>query len=218
EMPSARMDERFNTMMEAVESGVKKGRSQISLYQRFNEFISTILPKTPALQFALIAVIFISGILIGGRKQGGEDVIRNSELAQMRADIQNTNQLVMLSLVNQASTSERIKSIMKFASYDRLSEEAINTLITVLNNDPDTNVRLESIEVLNKFIDKQFVKDNLLIALQSQEDPFVQIALIEMFVMENEKKAADIFRAMLQKNGLNTLVKERLEEGIEYIS
>ncbi|MCP4724983.1 MAG: hypothetical protein GY863_08110 [bacterium] len=218
EMPSARMDDRFNTMMEAYESGVKKGRSQVSLYHRFNEFISMILPKTPALQFALIAVIFFAGLFLGDRTQGGDDSIRNSELARMREDIRNTNQLVMMSLMNQATTSERIKNIVKFASYERLSEEAINTLITVLNNDPDTNVRLESIEILDKFIDNPFVKDNLLIALQSQENPYVQIALIDMFVLKNEQKAAEIFKSMLFKNDLNFQVKQRLEEGIANIS
>ncbi len=218
EMPGVRMDERFDMMMEAYASGVKTGRSQVSLYHKFNEIISNILPKTPALQFALIAVIFFSGIFIGDRGMDDGNTIRSDELARMRADIQNTNQLVMLSLMNQATTSERIKNIMKFESYEKLNEEAINTLITVLNNDPDTSVRLETIEILNKFIDNQYVKDNLLIALQSQENPYVQIALIDMFVMENEKKAADIFKAMLFKNNLNVQVKQKLEEGIANIS
>ena len=148
EMPSKRMDERFETMMEAYSTGVRRGKAEVSLGAKLNEFISKLFPKTPALQFALVAVIFIAGLVLGNTLNltGG---MPESELTQIR-NAQRINQQLILALMNQTSTSERLKSVMQFTDYEKLNEEAINSLITVLNNDPDPSVRLKSIEILNK--------------------------------------------------------------------
>ena len=59
-------------------------------------------------------------------------------------------------------------------------EEVIEVLVKTLNEDPNSNVRMASLDALSKFYAQPNVKKALLESMKFQKDPVVQIALIQL--------------------------------------
>lgn len=132
---------------------------------------------------ALVLAILAGGIGFWANNQWREQ----QEITQLRNELNETKQL-MLSLVNnQLSASQRMMGVSVANTVTTVDDEITNVLITVLNEDPNTNVRLSALEALSRFYNEPHVKNALVKALGTQQDPMVQIALIQLLVQIKEK-------------------------------
>ncbi|KPK95941.1 hypothetical protein AMJ80_02800 [bacterium SM23_31] len=170
----------------------------------------------PVLRAAAIVVLFLSGMFIG-YLFGGNSVVQNGELALMRAEISQLNQLVMLSMLQQPSPSSRLQGINWIDMFDQPGEPVLDALITTLDADPNINVRLASVDALLRFAYIDKIRLRLIESLEKQESPIVQIALIDLITKLDEKRAINVFKRMLDKENLDTMVRYKLESGITFL-
>ena len=86
----------------------------------------------------------------------------------------------MESLMDQQSTSERIKAIRVNYNTDNgdMSQDMIGVLIRVLNTDESSNVRLAAVETLTQFMDQEIVREGLIKRLLQEPDGAVKLAII----------------------------------------
>ena len=93
----------------------------------------------PVLRAAAIMLLFLSGLLIGYHL-GENSGVQKDELALMRAEISQLNQLVKLSMLQQPSPSSRLLVINWVDKFDQPGEHVLDALINTLDGHPNINV------------------------------------------------------------------------------
>src|SRR5437764_14005090 len=100
----------------------------------------------------------------------------------MHAELTSMLQLVALSLLEQQSASQRLEGVNYSTQVERPDPEISTALLHVLRFDNSVDVRLAALDALRRYKDDRQVRSGLLTALQDQQSPLVQIALIDLFV------------------------------------
>jgi HEAT repeat protein len=124
-------------------------------------------------------------------------------------------QMVSMSLLNEPSSSDRIRGVGFSKQIDQPTETLLTTLLSTLNSDPNVNVRLAAVDAMILFRDRSGVRDELIQSLSRQTSPLVQIALIDLLVQIQEKKALEALRRLIEDEKINPTVKAHAERGIE---
>lgn len=104
------------------------------------------------------------------------------EMAELKRQLQETKTMMMAMMNNELSASQRMMGVSVANNLPQADADITNALVGVLNNDPNTNVRLSALEALAKFTNDPAVKRELIQSLATQKDPSVQIALIQLLV------------------------------------
>jgi hypothetical protein len=180
-----------------------------SFADRFEGLVSGLWPRRPALQFMMGLALLAVGLLVGS--QIGFNGARNGDIASMQREITDLRQMVSVSLMNQASSTERLRGIQYSSQVDRPTSPLIDTLLNKLNTDPNVNIRLAAIEALYVFSDRPGVRDELIASLSSQKSPLVQVSLIDLLVEMREARSLGAMRELLQDQETDQHVKEYTE-------
>lgn len=116
------------------------------------------------------------------------------------------------------SASKRLSTLKKWET-SKSDKVFIDLLAKIMNEDPNTNVRMECLESLLKFSGEAYVRNKLVHSLRIQTDPIVQIALIRQLtelreasiVRELEKIATDVsVLEAVQANAYEGLLKLKM--------
>lgn len=146
---------------------------------------------------------------------------QRSELAALQLEMQETRRLVLAQMNNNQSASQRMLGVM--AAYESVQankpdDEIVEALVTTMNNDGNSNVRLAAIEALSKFTGEENVRKALVQSLSVQKDPVVQIALIQLLVQMKEKGAVKSFEQIIDDEQVLPAVKDEAHAGIFKLS
>ena len=164
-----------------------------------------------ALQGLAAAAVLLVGIAIG--RFVVPDTTRlpdsSSEIAAMRSEMRELREMVSLSLMQQQSASDRLKGVTWTGQLDRPSSEVISALVDALMHDPNVNVRLATIDALERFASRDDVRRAAIQAVDRQMSPLVQIALIDFLVKTNERQSAPTLRRLIEDPQVNDAVRSR---------
>jgi len=120
----------------------------------------------------------------------------------------------MKSLLQNPSASERIKGISYTSEITKVDKSVIEALLTTLNDDPNVNVRLMTLEALTHYASNPAVRAGLVESIGQQESPLVQAAMADVMLNLQEKNAIKPLRKLLQQKNLNALVRNKVEAAI----
>jgi hypothetical protein len=109
----------------------------------------------------------------------------------LRKPVEDPNAALLAGMVDNNSAATRITNISSIAALEKPDTSIIRALFTVLNQDPNTNVRLAALESLSNFYETGDIKTKLIAELKSQQDPFVRISLIQLFTDRKERSILD---------------------------
>ena len=211
---SGEMRAKFNVMIEAYEQGLEHAPPR--LWETVNSWLARWWPQQPLLQFGLALALLAAGVFVGQNRPAIPPP--NPEINQLRQELHSMRQMVALSLLQQQSASERLKGVSWSNQLDQPGAEVLSALLDTLMHDPNVNVRLASIDALKKFGETQSVRRGVLQALEEQESPLVQIALIDLVVEMQAKESVDTLRRLTKNTALHEAVRKRAEWGIERLS
>ena len=175
------------------------------------------------LQGLAAAALIVIGIGIGWVAGSGRTAPAqapagtSSELAAMRSEMHDLREMVSLSLMQQQSASERIKGVTWTGTLDRPSGEVVSALLDALMHDPNVNVRLATIDALERFASRDDVRRGTIQAVESQPSPLVQIALIDFMVKTNERESATTLRRLAMDPQANDAVRARAAWGLQQL-
>ena len=155
---------------------------------------AALLPARPAGQFAFACLLLAGGVFLGGRllnrpAPADADAATARELAELRKQVDTMGQLVGYSLIQQQSTSERLKAV--FATLDRQQpdQQAVGNLLGALAFDPSTNVRLSALEALFPLASQAVVRTAVAASLPRDPSPLVQVAMIDFLAATRDPAA-----------------------------
>ncbi len=211
---SEEMRARFDMMIEAHGRDGNETPSP-SGWENVNSWFGRWWPRQPVLQFGFALVLLVVGIAIGQYFRISSE--QQQDLSQLRAELEETRQLAVLSLMQQQAASERLRGLSWSNRIDGPGNEMLVALIDTLVLDPNVNVRLAAVDALKKFGENQVVRQGTLRALMEEESPLVQAALIGFMVELEQRESMDTLRVFSEDTTLNDGVRLRASWGLEQL-
>ena len=140
------------------------------------------------------------------------------QIAAMRTEMHDLREMVSLSLMQQQSATERLKGVTWTGQLDQPSGEVVSALLDALMHDPNVNVRLATIDALERFATREDVKRSTIQAVQQQQaSPLVQIALIDFMVKTNERESVPALQRLAMDPQVNDAVRARAAWGLQQL-
>lgn len=218
EQPSPYLRKNFYTMLESYQEG-KESKSLKKFFEFFKikNVSERLWTRRPGFAFQLTLALFflVTGIGIGYFFQTSAQ--KSQEIVNLRQENQQVRQQLAISLLNQPSSSQRLKGLTFSSHLENPDSEILETLLNTLNNDPNINVRLSAVDALYLFADHPQVREGLIQSLHKQASPMVQLALIDMIVQIQEKQAVKSLKQLLQDKNLNPEVQRRAQLSIKQL-
>ena len=183
-------------------------------------WISQQLSSKLAARLAYSVLLLGIGVLAGywvQRRQVPE-VAYQQRVDTLSAQVQEMREMMMLSLLENPSATERLRAVSYTKDINDVDSHVVDALLMTLNNDPNVNVRLVTLEALADLAHEARVREGLVQSLTHQESPLVQVALADVMVKLQEKRSLKPLRQMLRQEGINSLVKTKLEKTIRELS
>jgi hypothetical protein len=136
------------------------------------------------------------------------------QLEALTAQVHEMRELMMLSLLQNPSASERLRAVSYTSEIRHVNPNIAAALLATLNNDPNVNVRLTTLEALTHFARDPAVREGLIQSILQQDSPLVQAALADAMLKLQEKRAIQPFKKLLQQKDLNSMVRVKIEQTI----
>lgn len=212
--PSPQVRTQFYAMLDQFVTDEKEARSGTLAWIR--EQFSPKLVMRLAYSVLLLGV----GVLVGywAQRQRTPQVAYQQRVDTLTAQVQEMRQMMMLSLLENPSATERLRAVSYTKDISDVDVHMIDALLMTLNNDPNVNVRLVTLEALADLARDARVREGLVQSLTRQESPLVQVALADVMVKLQEKRSLKPLRQLLKQEGINSLVKTKLEKTIRELS
>ena len=166
-------------------------------------------------QGIVAAALFALGLFVGRERNASPS---RDQVAQLHTQVQELRQTVALTLMDRQSATSRLEGVSWSMQVDQLDPELRNALVQALNHDPNTNVRLASLDALEKFTHDKDVRQALVSSIRQQDSPLVQIALIDSLVHIQDRGAAGELKKLTEDRALNAAVQERARWGLQKLS
>lgn len=161
---------------------------------------------------ALMMLAFIAGMVLP-RATSNE-----KEVALLRRELADTQQLVAMSLLQHPLASDRLQGVSWSTRIERPEPEVIDGLLDALRYDPSVNVRLAALDALRRHDNQEVVRAALRDALEQQKSPLVQIRLIDFLVESRDPSAVEQLRNLERSPDLLPTVRQHLQQGIKQLT
>ncbi len=169
--------------------------------------------RSPLGAAAWSAALLVIGVLIGTHVNTAAPS-RSEELTAMHAELTNMRQLVALSMLQQQSASERLQGVSWSGNQTHLDPQVQAVLLRTLRYDNSVDVRLAALDALSRHAGQPLIHQGVVDALQEQQSPLVQVALIDQLTEWRDPDAAQRLRNFQQTPNLNPAVRQRAEWAI----
>jgi HEAT repeats len=214
QQPSDAMQIGFNTILSDLKKKSVENRNPVAVWiNKLRE--NWYLPVQPRYAFGilLIAAGMIAGYIL--HKPGQSSISYNRQIDSLSSQVSEMKQLMMFSLLHDPSASQRIRAVAYTDDMSNVDLKVIDALFTTLNEDPNVNVRLATLEALVKLSDKPQVREGLVRSISLQESPLMQSAIADVMVKLREKSSVQSLEKLLGKKDLNQMVKLNIQKSIQ---
>jgi hypothetical protein len=222
--PSDKMGVRFEAMLDTYKKGEERRTPGLVRY------IRQLFAVRPGFTWAYSVVLVVVGVGMGllvNRFSGtglgaGPDVAgvrpaagsgsEGQQLEALSAQVHEMKEMVLLSLLENPSASERIRGVSYTSEIKKVNKNVVDALLSTLNNDPNANVRLITLDALTHYTDEAAVREGLVQSILQQDSPLMQAALADVMLKLQEKRAVRPLKQLLQQKDLNEMVRTKIEQ------
>jgi len=204
ESPGRGHKQSFEKMLEQEKQGMVKSNSSK---------VQPLFWKT-AFQIAASVLLVLCGYRYGEHR-GTQDA--QLQIAQLTQQSQELKTDMTLAMMDNRSASKRIQAV-NYSEEIRMPEnKVLEAIIGRLHNDDNVNVRLAAAASLSRFQENRLVKDAFIKALETEENPDVQIAVIQFLAYVKEERSVTPMKKLLNKPEVPDYVKLQVNEGLAQI-
>ncbi|MTI41411.1 HEAT repeat domain-containing protein [Fulvivirga lutimaris] len=204
--PGKKMDEGFYSML-ADEKSKINAKPTLSIIEWWNSIRQS--QWQWAYSFVILAIGLIAGYLINKPS--------SNNISTLTAEVQEMKEMMMLSMLEKQSTTERLKAVSLTSDMPDTSDKVAAALINTLRTDENNNVRMAAIEALAKYTNMPTVRKEIIASIQYQDSPLVQLALAELMVAMEAKEAPDAFRELWEEDNTPKEVQEAIKTKMQQL-
>jgi len=211
EQPSAGSRERFEAMLHAYQTG-RNDKAVAELGREKRGGVWSWL-RSPVGAVAWSAALLVIGVFAGNSlgNRPTHSMADQGEIAAMHSELTNMRQLVVLSMLQQQSASERLQGVSYSQREGQLDPQVVAALVHTLRYDNSVDVRLAALDALSRHGGQPQVHRDVMEALQEQQSPLVQVALIDQMLEWRDADTAQRLRNFAQSPNLNPTVRQRAD-------
>ncbi|MHB9027496.1 MAG: zf-HC2 domain-containing protein [Candidatus Latescibacterota bacterium] len=211
EEPGPALERDFRAMLDAYSQGCgaspEKARESRQISFRMPWF------SRPEFQAAAAVIILAAGVFWGRGMEKGK--LKEMEIASLRQEVTQMRELVTISMLTQSSAIDRLQGISMSRDVGNPDDRLLEALIKTMETDPNVNVRMAAVDALGKYGDREWIRKALVISLESQSSPLVQVSLIDLLVELREPKAKDVLKSLISDENSPEPVRNRARAGLE---
>ena len=219
QQPSPALRNRFNAMLESYQEG-RWEKSSLAAEGRRAPWFAGLGNwfRMPAMAGVAWACVFLLCGFIIGKYTNKPQTTDPEQLQAIRNELKSTKQIMVLSMLQLQSASERLQAVSYSAQVDQADPQVLGALLRTVRSDSSVDVRLAALDALTRYGNRPEVRKGLIDAMQSQQSPMVQIALIDALVDLHDRSAVQQLKRVQQDPKVNPNVKKRAEWGIQKLS
>lgn len=210
--PSAHMQVKFEAMLNTYKADEAERNS---IWAGVVEKLRSLWkwqPRMPlAYNLVVILISFACGYWVFSIGKGGK---QDEQLEDLTTQVHELKQTMMLSMLENPSASERIKGVSYTSEIKHVDEQVIDALLATLNNDPNVNVRLTTLEALSRLANHPEVRSGLIQSITEQESPLMQSAIADVMLTLQERRAVGSFKELLKQKNLDNGVRTKINKTI----
>lgn len=203
--PNART--RFYDSLTAFRHGVESAPKRA-----WRDRLLALWPAQPAWQMAVSFALLVIGVGAGYElrtaKALPEPQTETSEVAQLRGEISSMRQMVALSLLQQQSAGDRLRGVSYAYQVPPSDTQVLSALLATVNTDPNVNVRIAAVDALRAFGASPVMRAAVIQSIRKQDQPLVQIALIDLLVDLHEAEARPELAKIAADSQINEAVRQ----------
>lgn len=167
--------------------------------QLFEKRLQRSLHKKPKylsqpLRFAVAAAILVvSALILWNQHQNfQEETLKQEILAQLQNE----------------SSGKRLEALYNLNdNFKKEDDQMIKALVRTLLNDNNSNVKIAAIDALLLFPKNEYIRKNLIKAIEKEKEPMVQIKLIKSLKILREKRAKEPLENIINNEETYPIVK-----------
>ena len=202
--PSVHLDQRFRQMLKE-----EKATTQSTGWRSFFSW-NDLMPR-----LAFASVTLLLGLAAGYILRSPEK--KDEQIAVLGEEIRVMKEMMMLSLLEKESATDRLKAVNLTQDMDQVSKQVTGALLQTLNNDENVNVRLAALDALRPYSKDSQIRAALIRSIAQQKSPLVQVALAELMAELQEKGAIKELNKILEDGETPTDIKKKIQESIQII-
>jgi anti-sigma factor RsiW len=214
ERPSLVSRAHFEAMLDAYRTA--RGGPVEAVSSEVKQALGWAWLRSPLGALAWGVALLIFGIYIGTYVNDGRS--RSAEMAAMHSELTSMRQLVVLSMLQQQSASERLQGVTWSRREEQLDPQVQSALLRTLRYDGSVDVRLAALDALGRHAGQPQIRKGVMDALQGQQSPLVQVALIDQLLEWRDPDAAQHLRKFQQSPNLNPAVRKRAEWAVSKLN
>jgi hypothetical protein len=206
--PSDEMALKFQLMLNDFKQAAGHPGRLVDWKERVKQFWQ--LQYRLPLAYAILVVVAGVGAAFWIERNSSE----KQQLQALQAQVHELKQTMMLAMLDNPLASERIKAVSYTSNIRNLDKKVIEALLETLNNDPNVNVRLSTLDVLARLVNYPEVRSGLIQSIAGQESPLVQSAIADVMLKLQERRAVKSFKELLRQKGLDEDVRDKIKTTI----
>ncbi|ETZ23131.1 HEAT repeat domain-containing protein [Pedobacter sp. V48] len=208
--PSADMEMRFQGTLDHYKQTEQEKRNYL---QQLWLALTTLFSFRPQAQLAYSVFLVTVSVVVGYSLNQNTTVETNDNerLSLLANQVEQMRKLMVVSLLENPSATERLRAVNYTGEMKAADRQVINTLLLTLNEDPNVNVRLVTLDALAKFSSQPEVRAGLVNSITRQESPLVQVAMANLMLKLQEKASVAPLKKLLEQEALNHAVRSKIE-------
>ena len=160
-------------------------------------------------------VLIVLGTFVAGYFSGS----KTREIKLLNSELINLKQEALLAGLRDYSGPQKIAAVYNIKNYGVVDDQLVNALVYTMNSDNNVNVRLAAINALSEMMDKNpKIKSDLIQSLSIQDNPLLQISLIQVLTESGIKEAKDEIESIANNENTNQLVREYAKDKNNHIN
>jgi hypothetical protein len=202
--PSAEMGQRFQAMLEeAKKARFLEERTPVRRLSPFFDLRSGLLPRL-AVVLSLVVVGWFLGYQVTPRPE-------RARIDTLASEVQEMKKTLMLAMLENSSAAERMKAVQYAQDVTEPDESVLDALARTVNEDPNVGVRLMAVNALAHYAAYPRAREALIQSIVWQKSPLVQLALADVMLALNDRRAVEAIRRIIASPMVDDSVKSKLE-------
>jgi hypothetical protein len=209
--PTPRLRQNFYAMLEEEKNSAASLQVSVARERRARRISILGWILSPVAAVTLLVLGFLAGERRSVNPAPAADTATTQKLAQLEKQLGDMKHLMAISILQQqqnSPTNERLQEVLAAAKTDKPSEKVLNDLVSALAFDPSVNVRLRAIEALYKHVDNDSVRNGVLVALPREQNPLVQLEMIDFVAAAHDTNATPVLEKIAQDELIDSSVRE----------